>query len=493
MEIGHNRGIEVNCLKIKRRSHYISHFVLVTILVFSPTISNIYASERKAVDSILLGEYVVTMTDDQMVIENGAVAVSGNKIVAVGKAGEILKNYHSEEILKGQAKILMPGLINGHTHAAMTLFRGMADDLKLMDWLNNYIFPMEGQFVNPSFVAIGSKLACWEMIKGGTTTFVDMYFYPEVTAEQTVNCGLRAVIGSASIDYPSPGFKGWDDSFAAAIKFVKHWQNKHERIIPAFAPHAPYTVSPEHLKQVADRARKLKTPVSIHIAETISESEQIKTKYHTTPVAYVANSGLFDGVTLIAAHMVYPADSDMAFLIKDNVGAIHNPTSNLKLAAGISPVVKMINQGVQVGLGTDGAASNNDLDMWEEIRMTALIHKVAVNDSTAISAITALKMATSMGAKAIGLGEITGQLKVGMRADMIQLSIDELRHSPLYDVISHLVYVADSTDVVTTMVSGKLLMLEGKVITIDEKNLKEAIIKETTKIKTALQSRVQIN
>ncbi len=455
-------------------------------IIFSLFGSTTFATEKQQIDLLVFGDYVVTMTDEQMVIKNGAVAVTGNEIVAVGKRDEIEKTYRAGKAIEGKNRILMPGLINGHTHTAMTLFRGMADDLELMPWLNDYIFPMEGQFVNKAFIKVGTQLACWEMIRGGTTTFVDMYFYPDVIAQQTVDCGLRAVISSPSIDFPSPGFKGWDDSFQAAVEFVKHWQGKHERITPAFAPHAPYTVSPEHIKQIAIKARELNAPVSIHLAESLSEIAIIKDNYHSTPVAHVEKLGLLKDITLVAAHMVHPTDEEISLLVGKQVGAIHNPTSNLKLAAGIAPVVKMLDQGVLVGLGTDGAASNNDLDLWEEMRLAALIHKTNVKDPTAIPAITALKMATSMGAKAIGMGDVTGQLKAGMRADMIQVSIDGLRLAPLYNVISHLVYVVDSNDVVTSIVSGALLMKDSKVLTINEEKLKLAVEKKSLEISKSL-------
>lgn len=445
------------------------------------------AEQKQPVDLFLYGDYLVTMTDAPVVIQDGVVAVTGNKIVAVGKRQEIEKAYQANRFIQGKGRILMPGLINGHTHSAMTLFRGMADDLELMPWLNNFIFPMESQFVNKEFIKIGSQLACWEMIRGGTTTFVDMYFYPEITSQVIANCGLRAIIGSASIDFPSPGFSGWDDSFSSAVAYVEKWQGKNDRITPAFAPHSPYTVSPKHIKEVASKARDLNAPISIHLAESTAESMIIKQQYNSTPVAHVAALGLLDDVNLIAAHMVHPTQDEINLLVAKNTGVIHNPTSNLKLAAGISPVTKMLEQGVLVGLGTDGAASNNDLDLWEEIRLAALIHKANTQDPTAVSAITALKMATSMGAKAIGLGNITGQLKPGMRADMIQVAIDDLRHAPLYNVISHLVYVVDSNDVVTTMVAGKLLMRDGKVLSIDEKKLKLAVAHKAQQIADALE------
>jgi 5-methylthioadenosine/S-adenosylhomocysteine deaminase len=375
----------------------------------------------------------------------------------------------------------MPGLINGHNHSAMVLFRGMADDMKLMEWLNDYVFPMEARFVNPEFIKTGTRLACWEMIRGGTTTFVDMYFYPDVIANVIEQCGLRAVISAPSIDYPSPGFGGWNDSFKAAVDYVSRWKNKNERITPAFGPHAPYTVSPDHIRQVARKALELDVPVSMHIAEAPSELLDIRTRYQNTPVNHVAEQGLLD-VRLIAAHMVHPTVEEITMLANKKTGVIHNPTSNLKLAAGVSPVAKMLEAGVLVGLGTDGAASNNDLDMWEEIHLTALIHKNQSKDPTAMPALTALTMATSMGAAAIGLGDQTGILKAGLRADMIQIDISDPRLTPMYNVISQLVYAVDSHDVVTTIVSGRILMEDARVLTLDAGEVRAAAIARTREI-----------
>lgn len=443
------------------------------------------AATPKAVDLIVYGDYLLTMSDGSPVIKNGAVAVTGNQIQAVGTRADIDKNFRAKNTLPGKNRIVMPGLINGHTHSSMTLFRGMADDLELMTWLNQYIFPMEGQFVSPEFIKVGSELACWEMIRGGTTTFVDMYFYPDTIADVAERCGLRAVIASPSIDYPSPGFKGWDDSFQAAVKFVADWQGKNERIIPGFGPHAPYTVSPEHIAQIAQQAIKMNAPVSMHLAESPAETAIVKERYQTTSVTLVDKQGLTN-TTLIGAHMVHPTRDEYALLRDKQVGAIHNPTSNLKLASGISPVSEMLKAGVQVGLGTDGAASNNDLDLWEEMRLAALVQKNFTGDPTAVPALAALKMATSMGAAAIGLGEITGQLKPGMRADMIQVSFDSPQLAPVYNVISHLVYAIDSSDVTTTIVSGKILMKDKQVLTLDGTKVKQAADAMAARISAAL-------
>lgn len=443
-------------------------FFLIFAFFLKPAYSEIINT-----DSIIYGDYVVTMITDKPVIKDGAVAVIGNNIVAVGTRSEIEKKYNTKQKILGKGRILMPGLINGHTHTPMTLLRGFADDLDLMTWLNEYIFPVEANVVDKDFIKVGSELACWEMIRGGTTTFVDMYFYANVTAEVVENCGLRAVITGITIDFPVPGSTGWDNSLKDAVEFVKLWQGKNERITPGFGPHAPYTVSPEHLEQVALKAKEMEAPISIHLAESETESAIIQERYNASPVKHVLDLGFAPG-KLITAHMVHPNEKDIKMLVKHKVGVIHNPTSNLKLASGIAPVSKMLAEGVSVGLGTDGAASNNDLDLWEEMRLSALIHKVKMKDPTTIPALTALKMATSMGAQAIGLGDVTGQLVEGKRADMIQVSFDSPRLSPMYNVVSHLVYAVDSNDVVTSMVSGKLLMKNSKVLTLDSKSVKDA-------------------
>ena len=436
-------------------------------------------------DLIVYGDYVVTMDPDQPVLKDAAVVISKDRIIAVGSRAEIDKRYVASKTITGHGRVLLPGLVNGHTHSAMTLFRGMVDDLNLTSWLNDYVFPIEARFVNPAFVRTGAELACWEMIRGGTTTFVDMYFYPDETAGVVSKCGLRAVVAAPHIDYPSPGFSGWDDSFAAATDFVRRWQGKHPRITPAFAPHAPYTVSPQHIRATVERAEEMNALVSMHLSEAPSEVEYIQKNFKTTPVQHVAGLGLYRQ-RLIAAHMVQLTEADIAMTARAGVGAIHNPTSNMKLGAGISPVPAMLAAGVNVGLGTDGAASNNDLDMWEEIRLAALLHKVASGDPTSVPAKQALAMATRIGAKAIRLGDSIGQLKVGMQADLIQLSIDKTRHLPLYNIESHLVYVLDSSDVQTTVVAGKVLMEDRKVLTIDEKQLRQDVNKVSDEIRKAL-------
>ena len=454
--------------------------LLALLLVFGQTVH-----AGNAADLILYGDYVLTMEEGNPLIEDGAVVVSGDRIIAVGSRAEIDRAYIGARAIPGENRVLMPGLVNGHTHTSMTLFRGMVDDLDLMTWLNQYVFPMEGRFVTPEFVRVGTELACWEMIRGGTTTFVDMYFYPDEIAAVVERCGLRAVVAAPHIDYPSPGFKGWDDSFAAAVDFVTRWRGRHPRITPAFAPHAPYTVSPEHLRATVEKAEQLDAVISMHLAEAPAETAYIAQNFGKTPVRHASDLGLYRQ-RLIAAHMVQLDPNDIALTAAAGVGAIHNPTSNMKLGAGVAPVPAMLAAGISVGLGTDGAASNNDLDMWEEIRMAALLHKVSSEDPTALPAPTALAMATRLGAAAVRLGAQVGQLRPGMQADLIQLELNQTHQLPLYDVMSHLVYVLDSSNVTTTVVAGRILMENRQVSTIDEAALRLAVQARSDEIRAAL-------
>ncbi len=467
-----------------RKPIFISVFLAALFTAFS-----VGAREnRQTVDLIVYGDYVLTMQENNLVIENGAVAVRDGAILAVGGAEDINGRFSGARAVDGSGKVLMPGLVNGHTHSSMVLFRGMADDLPLMTWLQDYIFPMEGQYVDEQLVEAGTRLACWEMIKSGTTSFVDMYFYPDVISEVVAECGLRAVVAAPMIDFPSPGFEGWEDSFDAGLDYARRWKNKHPRITPALAPHAPYTVSKDHLKAAFAAARALEVPVSIHVAEDRAEVKTITDRYAMSSVELLAQIGMLDQPT-VAAHMVWPTDKDIIKLAGSQVGAIHNPTSNMKTGAGVSPVARMLAAGVTVGLGTDGAASNNDLNLWQEMRFAALIHKGIAQDPTVVTAVEALDMATRMGARAAGFGNSVGALEEGRRADMIQVSLSSPRFDPMYNVISHLVYVATASDVVTSIVEGDILMEEGKVSTIDIKDTRRRVAAIAQKIRAGLEKR----
>ncbi len=423
-------------------------------------------SDAIAVDLVVAGDHVVTMDGDRPVLEGGAVAVDDGYIVAVGTREEISRHYRARETLDGKDRVVLPGLINGHAHSAMTLMRGIADDRELMDWLRNYIFPTEVRFVDPTFVRIGTELACWEMIRGGTTTFVDMYYFPDAVAEAVESCGLRALVAPTVIDQKSPDAADAADSLRLAAEFVGRWKGRNNRIIPILGAHSVYTMKPPQLAAVRAKARELGVPVSIHLAESRYEIDYSRKTYSTTPIDLLENLGFLDGPT-IAAHVIFPTDEEIAILVRRKVGVIHNPTSNMKISSGVAPVAKMLEAGVAIGLGTDGAATNNDLDLWEEMRLAAFLQKVSTMDPKVVPAKTALKMATSGGAEAIGLADQIGTLAVGRRADLIQVSLEDLHFTPLYDLVSHLVYVADEQDVVSVVVDGKVLMREGEVLTVD--------------------------
>ena len=429
-------------------------------------------SQDSSIDLIAYGDAVVTMDTDMRVIENGAVAIDDGVILAVDTAAAIDNLYRADETLDGTNRIVMPGLINGHSHAAMTLLRGVADDLALMDWLQNYIFPAEVAFVDAEFVRIGTELACWEMIRGGTTTFVDMYYYPDTIAEVVEACGMRALISTTVIDQRSPDAESADDGLDKGRGYIERWQNRHPRITPIYGPHANYTLNAEQLAATRAAANELGVPISIHLSESPYEIQYSKDTYGKTSIEMLDELSFFDGPT-IAAHVVWPTEAEIPILAERKVGVIHNPTSNMKIASGIAPITAMHEAGVPIGLGTDGAASNNDLDMWEEMRLAALLQKVERMDPEALPAEVVLRMATSGGAGAIGLGETIGSLVPGKRADLIQVAFDDVHHVPTYDVVSHLVYVSDEQDVAATIVDGRVLMQDGEFRTLDTARIRD--------------------
>jgi 5-methylthioadenosine/S-adenosylhomocysteine deaminase len=436
---------------------------LILAFVMSAMPSSASAAER--VDYIIRGGTVVTMDAGGTVIENGAVAVRRDRIVAVGKAADIDSRYKAERIIDATSRVVMPGLINTHTHVPMGMFRGIADDLVLMEWLQKYIFPAEAKNVDEPFVRWGAKLGCLEMIEGGTTTFVDMYYFEDAIAEETAKAGMRAVLGETLIDFPAPDNKTWDAGMQYMEKYVEKWKG-HPLIVPAIAPHAPYTVSTEHLKQAHEFSSRKNVPLVIHVAEDSAEVKTIQERYGASSVAYLERNGLLDQ-RVIAAHMVWPTPEDIATLAARKVGVAHCPQSNMKLAAGAAPVPQMLKAGIAVGLGTDGAASNNDLDLWEEMDTAAKLHKLIAKDPTVLNAKEALEMATINGARAIHLDKEIGSLEPGKRADLILVNIESAHQWPLYNVYSQLVYATKAADVETVMINGRLVMEDREVATID--------------------------
>jgi len=460
------------------------------LLTLFTALSTVACQAQTNVDLIVQGDHVVTMDASMTVIENGAVAIDDGVIVAVGAADEVSANYTARQTLPGSGRIVMPGLVNGHSHAAMTLLRGVADDLALMDWLNNYIFPAEVEFVDAEFVRIGTELACWEMIRGGTTTFVDMYYYPDVIADVVDRCGMRALISATVIDQRSPDAEDAADSINKGSRFIERWQGKNSRITPIFGPHANYTLNAEQLQATRAAAMRYGVPISIHMAESPFEFQYSQDTFGKTSIEFFESIGFFEGPT-IAAHVVWPTETEIPILAERKVGVIHNPTSNMKIASGISPVTDMLAAGVRVGLGTDGAASNNDLDMWEEMRLAALLQKVEQMNPEVLSAETILRMATSGGATAIGLGDTIGSLEAGKRADLLQVAFDDVHHIPTYDVVSHLVYVNDEQDVASVIVDGVVLMKDREMLTIDTSRVAAEATEFAARIQKALQERNQ--
>ena len=445
-------------------------------------------SDNEAIDLIVLGQSIVTMDPAGTVIADGAVAIDDGIIIALGVRDDITARFEAQKTIVGERRIVMPGLVNGHTHAAMSLLRGVADDLALMDWLNNYIFPAEVEFVDAEFVRIGTELACWEMIRGGTTTFVDMYYFGDVVADVVERCGMRAMVSATVIDQRSPDAENAADSIRKGREFIARWQGRNSRITPMFGPHANYTLNAEQLQATRAAAMELGVPISIHVAESPFELQYSTDTFGKTSIEMYESIGFFDGPT-IAAHVVWPTDAEIPILVEREVGVIHNPSSNMKLASGIAPVTKMLAAGVRVGLGTDGAASNNDLDMWEEMRLAAFLQKVEQMNPEVLPANTVLTMATRGGASAIGMGDAIGSLEVGKRADLIQVGFDDVHHVPTFDVISHLVYVTDEQDVATVIVDGHILMQDGKMLSIDTAKVASEARALATRIQLSLAAR----
>jgi len=428
----------------------------------------------KNVDVILTNAFVLTMDEDFTQYASGAVAVQGDSIMAVGSADEITKEFTADETLDCGGKILMPGLVNAHTHVPMTLLRGLADDLRLDVWLMGYMMPVEREFVSPEFVRLGTSLACAEFIRSGVTTFCDMYYFEEDVAKATTAAGLRAVCAQTVLKFPSPDADSWEDSLALARNFIERWKD-HPLIVPSVAPHAPYTCTEEILRATAELAVEFDVPLHTHLAETALERENMRKEQGMPVIPYVKKQDLFKA-KVIAAHCVHIDLGEMRTLFRAGAGVAHNPSSNLKLASGFAPVPQMLEVGLNVGIGTDGPASNNDLDMFEEVRLASFVAKAVSNDPTAVPASLALAMATRIGAKALHIGHLTGSLEPGNRADLILVDITPVHNSPSFrrdsnNAYAQIVYASKSTDVSDVMVNGKWLMRAHKLLTLDEAEL----------------------
>ena len=417
-------------------------------------------------DWIYSARYVVTMDARRDLIDNGAIAVRAGRIVGVGKRADIEKQFQARQHADRPDAILMPGLINTHTHAAMSLFRGIADDVKLQDWLNKFIFPAEAKNVTPDFVLWGTRLACLEMMLSGTTTFVDMYYFEDSAAKATKEAGMRAILGETMIRFKSPDAATPKDMLRFTEKFIQQYKDD-PLVIPAVAPHAIYTNDDADLKAARALANKYKMPLVMHVSETKTENEDALRTRHMTPTRLLESLGVLDGWTLIA-HGVWLDAADAKILKTHGIGVAHCPSSNMKLASGVAPVVQLLRVGIPVGLGTDGpAGSNNDFDLMEEMNLAADLQKVTANNPTVIPAEQAVAMATILGARAAGLEKEIGSLETGKRADFITLRLDRPHAVPLYNVYSQIVYALKGSDVEDTVVEGKPIVRAGRSLTLD--------------------------
>jgi len=446
--------------------------VILFFVSFLLIIPQTIFAQKRAVDLIVQNGTVVTMDAQRRIIENGAIAVVKSEIIAVGTSAEIARKYSSKQIINAQGKVVIPGLVNAHTHIPMTLFRGISDDLDLQDWLTKYIFPAEAKNVDEAFVRAGTRLGLAEMIRGGTTTYCDMYYYEDAIADETFKAGVRGVLGETLIDFPVPDNKTFADALIYTEKFVKKWQG-NPLITPAIAPHAPYTVSEEHLKQTRALSDKLNAPLLIHLAEADSETEFIKKNQKgMRPIEYVEKIGFLSDKT-IAAHVIQANEAELEILKKRGVGIAHNPQSNMKLASGVAPVPMMLAKDLRLGLGTDGAASNNDLSLWEEMDAAAKLHKLFWKDPKLVTAEQAFMMATVGGARALHLENQIGSIEAGKRADIVIIDFDNLHQTPMYNVYSHLVYATKAGDVRHVIINGKIVMRDRNLLTLDENGIKK--------------------
>src|ERR1051325_3581627 len=446
------------------------------------------------VDTLFTNALVLTMDENFTQYHPGAVAVKEDKIIAVGFEDKLKKEFSAQETVDCHGKILMPGLINAHTHVPMTLLRGLADDLRLDVWLMGYMMPVEREFVSPEFVRLGTLLACAEQIRSGVTTFNDMYYFEEHVAKAAADAGMRAVCGQTVMKFPAPDAASYEDSLQMAREFIERWKD-HPLIVPAVAPHAPYTCTAEILHATAELAKEFDVPLHIHIAETAFEVENMRNEHGIPVVPYVKKQGLFEA-KVIAAHCVHLDSGEIRTLTHVRTGIAHNPSSNLKLASGFAPVVKMLEAGLNVGIGTDGPASNNDLDMFEEVRLAAFIAKAVTNDPTSLPAPWALLMATRLGAQALHIGHLTGSLEVGKRADLILVDVSPLHNTPSFkrapdNAYAQIVYASKSTDVSDVMVNGKWLMRDHQLLTLKEEELLSQAAEIAKKIDVFLIEREQ--
>ena len=424
-------------------------------------------ANKEKVDLLINGGTIITMDGNRLILEDGALVVKGDVISAIGFRTDLEKKYIADQTIDARGKLVLPGFINGHTHVPMTLFRGLHDDVTLDEWLHKYIFPAEAKNVTEEFVRWGTRLAAAEQIRGGITTFADMYYFEDAVAEETKKAGMRGVLGETFIDFPAPDNKDEAEMLAYTEKFLKRWQND-ALIHAAPAPHSIYTCSQKTLQDAAALARKYHAPILIHVAEMKKELDDSRAQNGTTPVQYLNKIGIL-GPDVVAAHCIFVDNTDRKLLAEKQVGCVHNPSSNMMLASGVSPVPELRAAGVAVGLGTDGpAGSNNDLDLMEEMDLAAKLQKITKMNPLALGAKPVVEMATIDGAKALHMEKEIGSLEAGKKADVIVISLNEPNAVPMYDVYAQLAYALKGNDVETVVIGGRVVMREHQLLTVKE-------------------------
>ena len=450
------------------------------------SVSSIYAQTKKEkADLVVTGGAVVTMNAERRIIEDGAVAVKGDAILAVGSRAAVEAKYSGAQTVDAKGKLVLPGFINGHTHVPMTLLRGLKDDVTLEEWLTKAIFPAEAKNVNEEFVRWGTRLAAAEQIRGGVTTFVDMYYFEDAIAEETKAAGVRGVLGETFLDFPAPDNKSNAAMLDYTEKFLKRWQGD-PLIHAAVAPHSMYLCSPKTLQDAAALARKYNAPILIHVAETKKELSESREKNGTTPVQYLDRLGIL-GPDVVAAHCIWVDEADRKVLAQRQVGCVHNPSSNMMLASGVAPVIEERAAGIAVGLGTDGpAGSNNDLDLMEEMDLAAKLQKITKTDPRALGAKAVVEMATIEGARALHMEKEIGSLETGKKADIIVIGLDAPNAVPMYDAYSQLAYALKGSDVETVIIGGRTVMRDRKLLTLDEPAILAKAREYKTKIEASL-------
>jgi len=432
-----------------------------------------------AVDIVIRNGTILTMDQENRIYENGFLCVTRDTISFVGKDG--ITPPQGKKVIDAQGGLILPGLINGHTHAAMTLFRGLADDLPLMDWLNHYIFPVESR-MDTDFVYIGTLLACAEMTMSGTTTFCDMYLFEQEVARAAHDTGMRCIVGEVLYDFESPNYGPVERGLRYTEDLIRRWRDD-PLVSTAVEPHSLFTCSPDLLLACRDLAQSHRVPLVTHVAETLTEIDELRKKYGKTPVAHLHSLGML-GPHLIADHCVHLDEQDLELLHGSGAKVVHNPESNMKLASGIAPVPEMLRRGITVGLGTDGCASNNNLDLFAEMDIAAKLHKVHCMDTTVMDAVTVLRMATIEGARTLGLDQDIGSLEVGKKADIIILDTHKPHLTPLFNPFSHIVYAARGNDVSHTIINGKVAMEERKLLTVELPSLFEQVSEQANRVRT---------